>query len=91
MNSIATIISQILGTHRARTSYIGTSVGTLLLGVLHSLPAAAADPACLQILDNACVVSSSGATGTPAEGVGQPGGNGGPAVNLSASLTEQTV
>jgi hypothetical protein len=97
MTSIATVISQILGTHRARaTSYIGTSVGTLLLGVLHSLPAAAADPACLLIVVNACVANSLGSTGTPApaagfDGPGHAGGNGGPAADLSATFTEQTV
>ena len=92
MNRIATVVSQILGTQRARAaSFFGTSVGTLLLGAIHSLPAVAADPACLQIQGDACVVTSTGATGDSASGAGQAGGNGGPAVNLGASLTEQTV
>src|SRR3984957_13327979 len=75
---------------------MSTSVGTLLFGALHSLPALASDPACLTIVGNSCSVSSQGAdgpAGPPANtnGPGHAGGPGNPANPVSATLTQPFV
>src|ERR1700722_2481682 len=93
MNNISSAIAHILAAHRPRAaSYIGASV--LILGALGTRPALAADPACLQMVGDTCVVSSQGAVGTPAKSPddnGHPGGPGGAGNPLTVTLTEQTV
>jgi hypothetical protein len=102
MNNIATAVSQILAAHRARAlpvespananGAMGPMVGMFLLTTLGATPAGAADPACAQIVDQACVISTNGGAGAPAPqpnpsghpgGAGGPGGNGGNITNVT--------
>jgi uncharacterized protein YhjY with autotransporter beta-barrel domain len=107
LNNIAAAVSQILAAHRARALAVespanangamGPMVGMFLLTTLGATPAGAADPACAQIVDQACVISTNGGAGAPAkqpstDGSGHPGGPGGPGGDITnVTLTQQTI